>query len=161
MLIGLFNSFLLRYQRGKFARVLFVGWTSSRVLSRHMWRKCSAWSILKPFSPLVMDTTKTEKPVKDDKNPQNPRPFVGSTARRTALWWSKPGIGKSSDRKENVAVRKENLVGTGTTMTWAAFIVFVLRCYICSLDLEILFASAVPVRKEELLLLRTGRSGYT
>jgi len=70
--------------------------------------------ILKPFSPLVLNTIN----VKDAKKKStNNRPRVASTARRTALGWSKRSTGKSSDHKENVAVGKENLVGTGTTMT--------------------------------------------
>jgi hypothetical protein len=70
--------------------------------------------VLKPFSPLVLDTIKTAK---NDKKTSNSRPRVASTARRTALGWSKRSTGKSSDQKENVAVGKENLIGTGTTMT--------------------------------------------
>jgi len=68
--------------------------------------------VLKPFSPLVLDTIKTAK---DKKKSSNNRPRVASTTRRTALGWSKHSTGKSSDQKENVAVGKENLVGT--TMT--------------------------------------------
>lgn len=69
---------------------------------------------LKPFSPLEIDTIKTEQGAKDDKSS---RPRVASTARRTALGWAKRSRGKSTDRKENMAVGKENLVGSGTTVT--------------------------------------------
>jgi hypothetical protein len=71
---------------------------------------------LKPFSPLVIDNIKTEKPKKDDKNSLNIRPRVPSTTRRTALGWAKRSTGKSADQKENAAVGKE-LVGTGNTKT--------------------------------------------
>jgi serine/arginine repetitive matrix protein 2 len=73
---------------------------------------------LKSFSPLVLDTVKKGK---DEKKGSSNRPRVASTTRRTALGWSKRSTGKSSDQKENVAVGKENLVGTGTTMTWVDF----------------------------------------
>jgi hypothetical protein len=70
---------------------------------------------LKPFSPLVMDAVKTEKT--KTKDSLNARSRVCSTARRTSLGWSKRSNGKSADQKENVVVGKENLVGTGTTVT--------------------------------------------
>jgi len=70
--------------------------------------------VLKPFSPLSMIDT---KPMKGEKVSLNSRPRVASTTRRTALGWSKRSSGKSADQKENVAIGKENLVGSGTTMT--------------------------------------------
>jgi len=58
---------------------------------------------------------------KDVKNPAVVRPRVGSTARRTALGWSKRSTGKSTAQKENVTIGnkigKENFVATGTTTT--------------------------------------------
>jgi serine/arginine repetitive matrix protein 2 len=76
--------------------------------------------VLEPFSPLVMQSVKAEKSVKDEKKPLETRPCVGSTARRTALGWSKRSNGRSTGQKENVAVGKENLVGTSAT-TCVAF----------------------------------------
>ncbi|RDB27260.1 hypothetical protein Hypma_004359 [Hypsizygus marmoreus] len=57
---------------------------------------------LKPFSPLVVDI----EPKRENAFGLAPaaRPRVGSTARRTALGWSKRSTGKSStDQKENVS----------------------------------------------------------
>lgn len=64
---------------------------------------------LKPFSPLVVDI----EPKRENAFGLAPdvRPRVGSTARRTALGWSKRSTGKSSTDQ------KENAIGTGTIMT--------------------------------------------
>ncbi|PPQ91217.1 hypothetical protein CVT25_001175 [Psilocybe cyanescens] len=59
---------------------------------------------LKPFSPLVMDDDNGPKRENAFGLAPNARPRVGSSARRTALGWSKrsTGAGKSStDQKEN------------------------------------------------------------
>ena len=70
--------------------------------------------IIKGFSPLVvnMDTGK-EQELKCENATARPR--VGSTARRTALGWSKRNGKSSTDRKENT-VGKEN-TGHGNLMT--------------------------------------------
>lgn len=68
---------------------------------------------LKPFSPLVVDI----EPKRENAFGLAPlaRPRVASTARRTALGWSKRSTGKSStDQKENVA--------QGTIMTYVHFV---------------------------------------
>ncbi|KAF8957811.1 hypothetical protein BDZ97DRAFT_2061970 [Flammula alnicola] len=77
----------------------------------HMMTTAPSLEVLKPFSPLVMDI----EPKHENAFglAPNVRPRVGSTARRTALGWSKHsnGNGKSStDQKENVAA-------TGIVMT--------------------------------------------
>ncbi|KAF8959872.1 hypothetical protein BDZ97DRAFT_1666634 [Flammula alnicola] len=77
----------------------------------HMMATAPSLEALKPFSPLVMDI----EPKRENAFglAPNVRPRVGSTARRTALGWSKRsnGNGKSStDQKENVAA-------TGIVMT--------------------------------------------
>jgi len=68
---------------------------------------------LKPFLPLAVDI----KPKR--KNAfglaPNVRPRVGSTARRTALGWSKRSTGKASTDQ------KENVVGNGSVMTCVSF----------------------------------------
>jgi serine/arginine repetitive matrix protein 2 len=76
--------------------------------------------IVKDFSPLVVNMDMgREQELKCENGvgvATTARPRVGSTARRTALGWSKRSNGKSStDRKEN-AVGKEN-TGHGNLMT--------------------------------------------
>jgi serine/arginine repetitive matrix protein 2 len=68
---------------------------------------------LKPFSPLSLDI----EPKRENAFGLAPsaRPRVASTARRTALGWSKRSTGKSStDQKENVA--------QGMIMTYVIFL---------------------------------------
>lgn len=74
-------------------------------------------NVIKPFSPLVVDMDVQEPKCEKILGVANSgRPRVGSTARRTALGWSKRSIGKSStDHKENL-VGKENS-GNGNLMT--------------------------------------------
>jgi serine/arginine repetitive matrix protein 2 len=64
---------------------------------------------LKPFSPLFVDV----EPKRENAFGLAPavRPRVGSTARRTALGWTKRSTGKSSTDL------KENVVGQGSGMT--------------------------------------------
>ena len=69
----------------------------------------------KPFSPLVVDTGESKAESKVSTLPSQNRPRVGSTARRTALGWSKRSGKSSTGQKENV-VGKEN-VGVGMIMT--------------------------------------------
>ena len=72
---------------------------------------------LKPFSPLVVDV----EPKRENAFGLAPhaRPRVGSTARRTALGWTKRSTGKSSTDQ------KENVVGQGTVMTYVLFFLLV------------------------------------
>ncbi|KAF8148662.1 hypothetical protein B0H34DRAFT_802878 [Crassisporium funariophilum] len=65
---------------------------------------------LKPFSPLVMDV----EPKRENAFGLAPaaRPRVGSTARRTALGWSKRSTGAKASTGQ-----KENAVAQGTLMT--------------------------------------------
>ncbi len=72
----------------------------------------------KPFSPLVVDHGYFKAGSKHEKVstlPSRIRPRVGSTARRTALGWSKRSGKSSSEQKEN-GIGKEN-VGVGMVMT--------------------------------------------
>jgi len=64
---------------------------------------------LKPFSPLAVDI----EPKRENAFglAPNVRPRVGSTARRTALGWSKRSTGKASTDQ------KENVIGNGSVMT--------------------------------------------
>jgi serine/arginine repetitive matrix protein 2 len=103
--------------------------------------KGSAPSIeaLKPFSPLVVDglgsAVKLKANANNNANNNTIRPRVGSTARRTALGWSKRSTGpgavgngnvggkKSTDQKENSIV----VVGSGSggvMMTCVIFFAF-------------------------------------
>jgi len=69
---------------------------------------------LKPFSPLAVDI----EPKRENAFglAPNVRPRVGSTARRTALGWSKRSTGKASTDQ------KENVVGNSSVMTCVSFL---------------------------------------
>lgn len=59
---------------------------------------------VKPFTPFAVDVEEASKPTKNTV-PLPTRPRVTSSARRTALGWSKRSTGKSSskDQKENIS----------------------------------------------------------
>jgi len=110
---------------------------------------------VKPLSPLIVK----QEPKRENAFglAPNARPRVGSTARRTALGWSKRSNGKtSSDLKENV--------GQGTIMTYVSSSVLVIVC------LTICDATLVPASRSEStdlvrvaarhLLLRHDPSGF-
>lgn len=68
--------------------------------------------ILKPFSPLILGSGKTNSPF--SAPPKDVRQRVGSAARRSALGWSKRSTKSSNGQKEN----KEN-ASIGALMTYA------------------------------------------
>ena len=71
---------------------------------------------IKPFSPLAMPMDIEPKRENAFGLAPNARPRVASTARRTALGWSKRSTGKSSTDQ------KENQVTTGTISTYVLII---------------------------------------
>ena len=73
----------------------------------------------RPVNSNVSSVAATLQALKPDKMPTLPsqtRPRVGSTARRTALGWSKRSAKSSTEQKEN-NVGKENVAGVGTTLS--------------------------------------------
>ena len=72
---------------------------------------------IKPFSPIFMDI----EPKRENAYGLAPmaRPRVASTARRTALGWSKRSTGGKSSTDQ-----KENVVGQGAVMTYVNFCYF-------------------------------------